>query len=101
MLNCKLLSTQAVGIKHLYLHDVIEIKKSSMASCGRTLARTLCFGDEPNYIARKLNLCYMNKIIIKSKFRASNTLLKVHKRENFLGFDFEICTFLYLVMHKC
>ncbi len=29
------------------------------------------------------------------------TPLKVHKRENFLGFDFEICTFSQLVMHKC
>ncbi len=27
--------------------------------------------------------------------------LKVHKRENFLGFDFEICTFSLLVMPKC
>ncbi len=27
--------------------------------------------------------------------------LKVHKRENFLSSDFEICTFSQLVMHKC
>ncbi len=27
-------------------------------------------------------------------------VLKVHKRENFLGSDFEICTFSLLVMHK-
>jgi hypothetical protein len=27
--------------------------------------------------------------------------LKVHKRENFLGSDIEICTFSLLVMHKC
>ncbi len=28
-------------------------------------------------------------------------LLKVHKRENFLGSDFDSCTFSQLVMHKC
>ncbi len=28
-------------------------------------------------------------------------VLKVHKRENFLGFDFKICTFSLLVMPKC
>jgi hypothetical protein len=27
-------------------------------------------------------------------------LLKVHKNENFFGFDFEFCTFSMLVMHK-
>jgi hypothetical protein len=27
-------------------------------------------------------------------------LLKVHKNENFFGFDFEICTISMLVMHK-
>jgi hypothetical protein len=26
--------------------------------------------------------------------------LKVHKRDNFLGSDYEFCTFLYLVMLK-
>jgi hypothetical protein len=25
--------------------------------------------------------------------KTASSLLKVHKRENFLGFDFEICTF--------
>ncbi len=36
-----------------------------------------------------------NDLVIK-KFiidEHSQILLKVHKRENFLGFDFEICTF--------
>ncbi len=28
------------------------------------------------------------------------TLLKVHKNENFFGFDFEICTFSQIVRHK-
>ena len=27
--------------------------------------------------------------------------LKVHKRENFLDFDFEISVFSQLIMHKC
>ncbi len=36
-----------------------------------------------------------------SLFKKSEKYLKVHKRENFLGSDFEICTFLQLVMHKC
>jgi hypothetical protein len=27
-------------------------------------------------------------------------LLKVHKNENFFGFDFEFCTFSLLVMQK-
>ena len=27
--------------------------------------------------------------------------LKVHNHDNFLGSDFEICTFSQLVMHKC
>ncbi len=36
----------------------------------------------------------INFIFLKSS-------LKVHKRETFLGFDFEICTFSQLVMHKC
>ncbi len=33
--------------------------------------------------------------------RARLKHLKVHKRENFLGFDFEICTFSLIVMPKC
>ncbi len=31
----------------------------------------------------------------------SRLALKVHKRENFLGSDIEICSFSQLVMHKC
>jgi hypothetical protein len=29
-----------------------------------------------------------------------HALLKVHKNENFFGFDFEFCTISVLVMHK-
>jgi hypothetical protein len=46
MLNCKLLSAKAAGIKHLYFQW-----KSPMASHSRTLARTLCSGEEANAIA--------------------------------------------------
>jgi hypothetical protein len=46
-----------------------------MASHGRTLARTLCSGDELNVIARKLNFCYISIKMIKSKFKDLNTLL--------------------------
>jgi hypothetical protein len=56
MLNCKLLSTQAAGIKHFTLHDL----KSPMASHGRTLARTLYSGEEPNVIDRLLNFCHIS-----------------------------------------
>jgi hypothetical protein len=55
MLNCKLLSTQAAGIKHLYFIYMIP-----MASHGRTLARTLYYGEEPNVIVRWPNFCYRN-----------------------------------------
>jgi hypothetical protein len=49
---------------------------------------------------RKSQLVIMTlmKIIVVVVARS---LLKVHKRENFLGSDFEICTFSQLVMHKC
>ncbi len=30
----------------------------------------------------------------------ANRLLKVHKNDNFFGFDFAFCTFSLLVMHK-
>ncbi len=42
--------------------------------------------------------------LVETRHRVGSQMLldlKVHKRENFLGFDFEICTFLQLVMHKC
>jgi len=51
MLNCKLLSTPAAGIKLCTLHHVMEIINCQH---GRTLARTLCSGKEPNAIARRL-----------------------------------------------
>jgi hypothetical protein len=56
MLNCKLLSTQAADIKHVYFTRCD--RNHQMASHVRTLARTLCSGEEPNAIARWLNLCY-------------------------------------------
>jgi hypothetical protein len=34
---------------------------------------------------------YITDLNIEAK--RSKSILKVHKRENFLGFDFEICTF--------
>jgi hypothetical protein len=33
-------------------------------------------------------------------FKKDPALLKVHKNENFFGFDFEFCTISLLVMHK-
>jgi hypothetical protein len=47
-----------------------------MASHGRTLSRTLCFGQELNDIARYLIFGYISiKEWLKNTFRASNTLL--------------------------
>jgi hypothetical protein len=46
-----------------------------MASHGRTLTRTLCSEEDLNFIARKLNFCYINAKKFNSTFKASNTLL--------------------------
>ncbi len=35
-----------------------------------------------------------------SRVRSALIFLKVHKNENFFGFDFEFCTFSLLVMSK-
>jgi hypothetical protein len=57
MLNCKLLSTEAAGIKHLYfLHDVLEFTNGQPWQN----SRTMCSGEELNVIARKLSLCYIS-----------------------------------------
>jgi hypothetical protein len=42
-----------------------------MASHGKTLARALCYGEEPHAIARWLNICY---IIVKNLFKKSSEL---------------------------
>ncbi len=40
-------------------------------------------------------------VIFIFRFRVeSRLILKVHKNENFFGFDFEFCTISVLVMHK-
>ncbi len=84
MLNCKLLSKPAAD-KMAFLLYMMRWKPS-LARHGRTLARTLYSGKEPNVIARKLNLFYIS--MIKSKLRASNTSLNsaenaVTKKEQF------------------
>jgi hypothetical protein len=45
--------------------------------------------------------CSLKATIVKYSTEPLRQPLKVHKRENFLGFDFEICTFSLLVMPKC
>jgi hypothetical protein len=42
---------------------------------GRTLARTPCYGEEPNAMVRQLNFCCISIKSFVSKFRASNTSL--------------------------
>jgi hypothetical protein len=49
MLNCKLLSKQAAGIKLCTLHNGMEI---TVASLGRTQKELLCSGKELNAVAR-------------------------------------------------
>jgi hypothetical protein len=42
---------------------------------------------------------YQNKETIKKAFNSNETIpLKVHKSENFFGYDFELFTSLWLVM---
>jgi hypothetical protein len=41
-----------------------------------------------------------SRIILKAFTILSLMVLKVHKNENFFGFDFEFCTISMLVMHK-
>jgi hypothetical protein len=48
-----------------------------MASHGRTLARNLCSGEEPNAIGSYLNFYYI--VSIKNKVRSSNTSLHSSK----------------------
>ncbi len=57
MLNCKLLSTQAAGIKYLYF-TWCDGNYPWPTNHGITLASTLCSGEEPNAIIRYLNFCY-------------------------------------------
>jgi hypothetical protein len=69
MLNCKLLSAQAAGIKYIFVLYMMRWK-SPMASHSRTLAKhCMCSGDKPNF-------CCMHKYkrMIKSKLTASNTI---------------------------
>jgi hypothetical protein len=47
-----------------------------MACHGRTLARNMCSGEEPNVIGSSLNFCYIS---IKNKFTGSNTSLNSAK----------------------
>ncbi len=61
--------------------------------------------DEKNSVilARFANFVYtvLKKEKIADILRNVTTVcLKVHKNENFFGFDFEFCTISMLVMHK-
>jgi hypothetical protein len=59
-------------VKHLYLHDVMEITNGQQ---WQNFSQNLCSGKELNAIARGVAefLLHKCKKIIKSKFRALNT----------------------------
>jgi hypothetical protein len=73
MLNCKLQSTQAVGIEHCTLHDVMEIANGQpWQNSGQN--SVFLRGSECHWWIVEF-LLHKCKRMIKSKFRASNTLL--------------------------
>ncbi len=49
----------------------------------------------------KYTFCVIKSLDLIKKFKKwARPLLKVHKNENYFGFDFEFCTISMLVMHK-
>ncbi len=52
---------------------------------------------------KKVSCKWAKGTVIKQRGqkKRKNLYLKVHKNENFFGFDFEFCTISLLVMSKC
>ncbi len=72
---------------------LLELASASPAPANRGNA-SICFTEW-----RKTRREF-DKIVIKTVLAVAGGALKVHKNENFFGFDFEFCTISMLVMHK-
>ncbi len=56
--------------------------------------------DPKKFVLEKYQYGYKKNAKFHADFKFVNADLKVHKNENFFGFDFEFCTISLLVMSK-